>query len=66
MAQLDFTQEEIESLVKLLERALGDMSYEIADTDQSKFRDQLKGRRDSLRAILDKLEAQTQPTSSGR
>lgn len=32
------------------------MSYEIADTDRSTYRDQIKARRDLLKKILDNLK----------
>jgi hypothetical protein len=57
MAQLTLSDEEREALVVLLEGGLSDMSYEIADTDRSTFRDQIKARRELLRGILENLKS---------
>ena len=56
MAKLKLTEEEREALQMLLEGNLSDMSYEIADTDTSTFRDQLKASREVLLSILAKLK----------
>jgi len=56
MAQLTLDNEEIHALILLLESSLPDLSYEIADTDRMDFRNQLKERRDLLKAALDKLK----------
>lgn len=48
---LELTGEQQTILRELLERELGDMSYEIADTDNSVFKAQLKDRRDALKVI---------------
>ena len=56
MPSLTLTDEEAEALVMLLEGNLGDLSYEIADTDRVEFRDQLKERREVLNNILDQLK----------
>lgn len=56
MAQLTLSSEEREALIVLLEGHLSDMSYEIADTDRSTYRDQIKARRDLLKKILDDLK----------
>ncbi len=51
--ELDDKQQEI--LKEVLESAFGDLRYEIADTDNSEFKDNLKIRRDVVNAILEKL-----------
>jgi len=53
---LELSDKQQEVLVNLLESVLGDLSYEIADTDTSSFKDQLKERREELRAIAAKLK----------
>lgn len=55
MAQLQLTDEQAQELGAMLNRVLGDLSYEISDTDTQDFRDQLKHRRDVLRSVADLL-----------
>ena len=43
-------------LLELLEASLGNLSYEIADTDRSNFKDQLRERRDVLQTIALRLK----------
>lgn len=52
---LEFTDAEIELMRRLLDREARDLSYEIADTDSSRFRDELRTYRDGVRALLDRL-----------
>jgi hypothetical protein len=40
-------------LREILDRAYRDLSYEIADTDSSTFREQLRSQRDELKSLLD-------------
>ncbi|MFZ0488178.1 MAG: hypothetical protein WAL83_14370 [Arenicellales bacterium] len=56
MTELTLSSEERDALIVLLEGHLPDMSYEIADTDRSTYRDQIKARRDLLKKILDDLK----------
>ncbi len=51
--ELDDKQQEI--LKEILDNTVGDMRYEIADTDNSVFKDNLKERRDAVVVILEKL-----------
>jgi len=51
--ELDDKQQEI--LKEILDNTVGDMRYEIADTDNSVFKDNLKERRDAVVIILEKL-----------
>jgi hypothetical protein len=44
-----------EILVDLLKNTLGDLSYEIADTDSFSYKEQLKERRDELKNIAAQL-----------
>jgi hypothetical protein len=48
MIELHLTTAEAEELLLLLDQALGDLSFEIADTDNPEVRDGLKERRRGL------------------
>ena len=52
---LDLNDKQQEILREILNSAVSDLRYEIADTDNSEFKDNLKARRDELAAILEKL-----------
>ena len=53
--ELTVTEAEATELRDLLDGSLGDLSSEIADTDNPSYRLTLKERRDHLRSVLDKL-----------
>jgi len=53
---VELTDEQQELLTDLLKGVLGDLSYEIADTDNSTFKDKLKKRRDALKSIAEQLQ----------
>ncbi len=53
---LTLTDEQQKILSDVLESVLGDLSYEIADTDSSTFKAGLKEKRDELKAIAKLLE----------
>jgi hypothetical protein len=53
--ELTLTDTESTELRDLLDGSLGDLSSEIADTDNPSYRLTLKARRDHLRAVRDKL-----------
>lgn len=53
---LTLTDEQQKILSDVLESVLGDLSYEIADTDSSTFKAGLKEKRDELKAIAKQLE----------
>ena len=57
MVPMELTLNDVEAteLRDLLDGSLGDLSSEIADTDNPSFRLALKARRDHLRAVRDKL-----------
>ncbi|HUY86607.1 MAG TPA: hypothetical protein VMU77_05795 [Acidimicrobiales bacterium] len=58
--ELQLDQYEAEELNLLLIHALGDLSQEIAGTDNAMFRNGLRTRRETLRSIqhrLDRVEA---------
>ena len=50
---IELTGDQQEILSDVLKSTLGDMSYEIADTDNSEYKEQLKKRRDALKAVLE-------------
>ncbi len=53
--ELTLTDAEASALRDLLDGALGDLSTEIADTDNAGYRVSLKERRQHLRAVRDKM-----------
>ena len=54
-ANLELSSDEAETLREILERYLRDLSFEIADTDRSSFRYELKEHRETVRSIARKL-----------
>ncbi len=56
MIHIDLSEEERDMLAEVLETYLSDLNYEIADTDTSTFRDQLKLRRTTLEKVLAALK----------
>lgn len=52
MRQLTLSVAQVEALRDVLQRALSDLSYEIADTDRKAFRDPLKERRERIREVM--------------
>ncbi len=54
--ELVLNESEVTELRDLLDGALGDLSSEIADTDNPTYRLGLKGRREHLRAVRARLE----------
>ncbi|MGD0881348.1 MAG: hypothetical protein ABSB09_07260 [Acidimicrobiales bacterium] len=61
--QLTLTESEATELRDLLDGALGDLSSEIADTDNPGYRATLKERRQALQSVRAQLEAVGQPTA---
>ncbi len=53
--ELNLSEDDIEQLRNVLDSVVRDLSHEIADTDNSGFRANLKQRRDTLRSILDRI-----------
>lgn len=53
--QVEFTDAEVELMQQVLDREMRDLSFEIADTDNSRFRDELRARRDTMSGLLDKF-----------
>jgi hypothetical protein len=53
---LELSDSQQQILIELLKNVLGDLSYEIADTSVSTYKDQLKEKRADLKAIAAQLE----------
>ena len=51
--QLELNDDEAALLRELLDVIVRDLSYEIADTDNSTYRTGLRSRRDAIRTMLD-------------
>lgn len=56
MIHIDLNEQEREILDKALQSYLSDLSYEISDTDDMDFRENLKAKRSVLEKIKDALE----------
>lgn len=54
--RLALDEAEARSLRDLLSASIGDMSMEIADTDNPTFRKELKSRRDQLQRVLEAID----------
>ena len=59
-ARVELNFEESATLAELLETAVSDLRMEIADTDSYEFRQRLKDRRDTLAAVLQKIQQATE------
>ncbi|WP_025321837.1 hypothetical protein [Deferrisoma camini] len=55
MARLELSEEEVRTLVQVLDYALSELRMEIADTDRKDFREGLKAEKQTLSAILERL-----------
>ncbi|MFZ0251470.1 MAG: hypothetical protein WAL61_16110 [Acidimicrobiales bacterium] len=53
--KIELTDEQVENLGELLRGALGDLSSEIAATDNPAYRDGLRARRVALEGVLTQL-----------
>jgi hypothetical protein len=53
--ELQLDEVQVSELHALLTQALGELSSEIADTDNAAFQRMLRGRRDQLQAILQQI-----------
>ena len=63
MVRIEITEEELSLLAGILERYLGDMSYEIADTDSSSFKDGLRHERDQIVDLLERVRNVSPPAA---
>jgi hypothetical protein len=52
---LELSEDETELLRQILDAVLGDLSPEIADTDNPSYRRALRNRRDHVAALLNRL-----------
>ena len=55
MPNIELTEEEKKTLAELLESAVSDLGYEIANTDAKDYRDGLKAKKANASAILERL-----------
>jgi len=55
MMKIELNDEQVADLGQLLRGALGDLSSEIAATDNAAYRDRLRSRRVSLEGVLAQL-----------
>ena len=55
MSSLELTKDEKDSLIHVLESYLSDLRMEMADTDSSFFREELRTKKEILDNILDRL-----------
>jgi hypothetical protein len=53
---IELTEEQCAELQRLLESSLGDLSTEIADTDNAQYREGLRERRTVLESVLYQLD----------
>ena len=64
MVRIEITEEQLSLLTSILERYLGDMSYEIADTDSSSFKEGLRHERDQIVDLLARVRSASPPAAS--
>jgi len=61
MVRIELTTEEVNELVSVLEQYLGDLRAEIADTDSSFFKEELREEKEVVSQALSKLKAVAEP-----
>lgn len=59
MIELKITEDERDILVEILEAFVSDIRMEIADTDNSTFKDKLKARKLSVKKILQQMQTES-------
>lgn len=57
MSSLELSKEEKDTLADVLETYISDLRMEMADTDSSFFRDELRAKKTILVGILDRLKS---------
>jgi len=57
MASLEFSQQEIDMLNKIVKSYLSELRMEIADTDQSSFKNELRKEEELLNKLIEKLDS---------
>jgi hypothetical protein len=59
MPELNLTDDEVALLTGVIDQVIADLRYEVADTDNSRFRDELRERRARIEAIAPNLAGLT-------
>ncbi len=57
MASLEFSQQEIDMLNKIVKSYLSELRMEIADTDQSSFKNELRKEEELLNKLIEKMDS---------
>ena len=57
MASLEFSQHEIDMLNKIVKSYLSELRMEIADTDQSSFKNGLRKEEELLNKLIEKMDS---------
>jgi len=57
MASLEFSQQEIDMLNKIVKSYLSELRMEIADTDQSSFKNELRKEEELLSKLIEKMDS---------
>ncbi len=57
MASLEFSQQEIDMLNKIVKSYLSELRMEIADTDQSSFKNKLRKEEELLNKLIEKMDS---------
>ena len=57
MASLEFSQQEIDMINKIVKSYLSELRMEIADTDQSSFKNGLRKEEDLLNKLIEKMDS---------
>ena len=57
MASLEFSQQEIDMLNKIVKSYLSELRMEIADTDQSSFKNVLRKEEELLNKLIEKMDS---------
>jgi len=54
---MDFSKEEIDMINKIVKSYLSELRMEIADTDQSSFKNELRKEKEQLNKLIEKLDS---------
>ncbi len=57
MASLEFSQQEIDMINKIVKSYLSELRMEIADTDQSSFKNGLRKEEELLNKLIEKMDS---------
>ncbi len=57
MENLEFSQQEIDMLNKIVKSYLSELRMEIADTDQSSFKNELRKEEELLSKLIEKMDS---------